>query len=156
MPETEIVGEAVLRDFPLRLWHKQREHTDEMLRVFTLLVLGEHQQAGAGSAPRQLVELAEAVIGRYGPLLDQVNAERQALHDSGLDRCDSRSPLPRETPQLVAQIDAAMRAADDFCRQGALLTLQRSDDLIAFWEWQCREVLAQYDGAEPTPWPGPF
>jgi hypothetical protein len=45
-----------------------------------------------------------------------------------------------------------LNRADDYCRQGALLTLATPDDLVAFRRWYLGEFRAQINGARPTPW----
>lgn len=151
----KVVGYAVLRDYPLRLWLKQQEHSDGLLREFQLLIGG--QEAGAEtSAPAQLVGLAEMFTTRFGTLINEINEERHAAIDRGLDRMDSRVPLPEGTPQLLEQVSQVMRVVDEYCGAGELLTLARPPELIAFSDWSLGELTAQYHGAEPTPWCGPF
>jgi hypothetical protein len=154
-PHLEIVRTAVLRDYPLRLWAESREHTDSLLREFQLLLVGE-ETGPEDHAPRRLVQLADFFTSRYGSLIDEINAERQEAFDRGADRCDSRVPMPKGTPELLDQVNAVMAAVDDYCRSGDLLVLPRSPRLLALADWTDRELRAQYEGAEPTPWPGPF
>ncbi len=153
-PSYEVVGEAVLRDYPLRLWAAQQEHTDDLLREFTLVLIGE--QADRPHAPAQLVELAQMFSARFGPLLDQLNATRQQALDAGRDRMDSVVPLVTGTAELMEQVRGVLDAVDDYCRRGRLLSLERSREQIALFDWTHAELLAQLGGAEPTPWGGPF
>lgn len=150
-----IVGQAVLRDYPLRLWLRQQEHTDAVIREFQLLV-GGHQAGADTSAPAQLVQLAEMFTKRFGGLISAVNDTRFAALAQGRDRMDSHVPLPEETPALMQQVESVLKAVDEYCRAGDLLTLARPDELIALSQWATSELIAQYEGAEPTPWPGPF
>lgn len=151
----KVVGHAVLRDFPLRLWLRQQEHSDALLREFQLL-LGGRGTGSDTSAPAQLVQLAQMFTTRFGALINAINDERHAAMDRGLDRIDSRVPLPEGTPQLLEQVANVMRLVDDYCLAGDLLTLARPPEVIAFSQWSLAELTAQYEGAEPTPWPGPF
>lgn len=151
----KLVGEAVLRDYPLRLWLRQQEHSDAVLREFQLLV-GAQEAGAQTSAPAQLVELAELFTTRFGGLISEINDERHAALEQGLDRMDSRVPMPEGTPQLMQQVAGVLHAVDDYCRGGELLTLARPPELVTFFEWTMSELTAQYDGAPPTPWPGPF
>lgn len=153
--EPRIRGEAVLRDYPLRLWAEQQEHTQALLREFQLLLVGE-QQGPDHAAPRRLVELADMFTARFGPLIERINAERQDAYDRGLDRLDSVVPMPEGTPELMRQVDSVMAAVDQYCANGDLLVLPRPPEQLALSEWTTRELLAQYEGAPPTPWPGPF
>jgi hypothetical protein len=147
-------GTAVLRDYPLRLWAEQQEHVDSVMREFQLLVVGE--RSGVSSAPRMLVELADMFTSRFGDLLQAINEERQAALEAGLDRLDSQIPLVEGAPALLEQVREVLAAVDAYCASGDLLVLPRSPGLVALGDWTRRELLAQYEGAEPTPWPGPF
>ena len=151
----EIVGEAVLRDYPLRIWARQQEHSDEILREFKLLVSGA-QSGEADAAPAALLALAEMFSERFGRLVDAITATRLAALEQGADRMDWRVPLPRSTPELMRQVESVWRAVDEYCRSGELLALARPADVVALQDWSIRELVAQFEGAEPTPWPGPF
>jgi len=149
----EIVGRAVLRDFPLRIWHRQQDHRQELIREFQLLVAPgtEHHDV-----PERLLEMAEMFNSRYSALLDAITAERQQAYDAGLTRFDSVVPLPAETPQLIRQAQRVLAEVDDYCRAGELLTLATPPDVLAFREWSTSEILRQYRGEDPIPWTGPF
>jgi hypothetical protein len=147
---------GVLRDYPLRLWAEQEEYTQDLLREFQLLLMGEQSGRMKESAPGQLIELANLFQTRFGSLLQSISEERQSAYDRGLDRIDSAIPLIEGAPQLLEQVRQVLEAADDFCRQGDLLLLPRPAHLVAFSDWVRAELIAQYEGADPTPWPGPF
>lgn len=150
-----VVGTAVLQDYPLRLWARSQEHSDELLREFNLLLLGQEAHDSA-AAPRQLVELAQMFTHSFGGLLDAIQVERTAAYEAGADRMDSTIPMVEGTPELLGRVQQVLTAVDEYCRQGALLALARPDDVKALSDWTLAELVAQYGGAEPTPWPGPF
>lgn len=151
-----VIGQAVLRDYPLRLWQLQQEHTDAVLREFSLLLGGHEAGLTAGSPPEQLLQLAEMFTVRFGPLLTAINETRQQAVREGLDRMDSVVPLVEGTPELLAQVRTVMTAVDEFCNNGDLLTLARPPELAELSNWSMNELVVQYEGGEPTPWPGPF
>ena len=66
------------------------------------------------------------------------------------------SALVEGTPQLMAQVRQVMDAVDAYCRSGNLLTLERSEDDRRLFDWTLEQIVLQYEGGEPTPWPGPF
>jgi hypothetical protein len=152
----EVIGEAVLLDFPLRLWARQQQHTEELLREFNLLLLGQESGQATQAAPGQLVALAEMFTRNFGVLLDRLAESRQAAYDAGADRMDSVVPIPPDLPELIDQVRRVLAVVDEYCSRGQLLALQRPEELRALTEWSMAELLAQQDGAEPTPWPGPF
>lgn len=147
---------AVLRDYPLRLWAWQTEHFEALLREFSLLLLGSSSRESRDDAPAQLVALAEMFTTRYGTLIDEINQTRAGAYAAGLDRIDSRVPLVEGLPALLAQVHDVFAAVDGYCRSGQLLTLARPPELLALAEWSTGELVGQYAGEEPKPWPGPF
>jgi hypothetical protein len=147
---------AVLRDYPLRLWLEQQEHSDGLLREFKLLLIGERSGEMHTKPPGRLVALADMFDTRFGPLLDAITRERQEALERGLDRIDSVIPLVEGTPEILEQVREVMAAVDDYCRDGELLLLPRSPELMALYDWTHEQIVGQYAGAEPTPWPGPF
>jgi len=146
---------AVLRDYPLRLWFEQNEYFEELLREYRLLLDGQ-AASSVPSAPRRLIELAEELGGRFGGVLQTVNAERQRAHEEGRDRMDCRVPVSDALPAVLEHVREVLEQSDEHCRQGQLLSLPRSPELVAFATWAGTELQAQVRGAEPTPWPGPF
>lgn len=156
MSAPKILGHAVLRDYPLRLWAWQTEHYEAVLREFNLLLLGSATGQTREDAPAQLVALAEMFTTRFGPMIDDINQARAAAYEAGRDRMDSRVPLVEGIPELMAQVQQVMQAVDAYCRSGQLLTLARPAELVALSAWTAEELTAQYEGREPRPWPGPF
>jgi len=155
-PRSEVIGTAVLRDFPLRLWAQQQEHTEEMVREFQLMLSGQATGQTALSPPARLVELADFFTGRFGLLLDEITARRAEALEQGRDRMDSEVPLVAGTAELLERVREVLDAVDAFCRHGDLLMLARTPEQLALQEWTTRELAAQLQGVPPTPWPGPF
>ena len=147
---------GVLKDYPLRLWARQQEYTEELLREFALLLIGERSSDLHSAAPGRLVEFADTFTATYGPLLTAIQDERRSALERGLDRIDSRVPLVDGTPALLEGIRDVLDSADEFCRTGGLLALPRPDELVRLFDWTCHELTVQYAGGAPTPWPGPF
>jgi hypothetical protein len=152
--ELVIVGHAVLRDYPLRLWHRQQEYTEGLLREFQLIAAGA-DTAGA-STPSRLLSFAELFTTRYAPLLELVNTEREAAFAKGLIKFDSIVPLPQETPDLLRHARQVFREVNEYCRAGDLLTLMPPKDVAALRRWSNVEIERQFRGEEPIPWSGPF
>lgn len=152
---TEIIGEAVLLDYPLRLWARQQEHTDEILREFVLLLSGEDSGTTA-AAPAQLVALASMFSTHFGALIDKITVLRQQRYDAGDDRMDLPMPLPRSTPELMQRVEQVWAAVDDYCSSGELLALARPPQVAALMTWAAQELSRQSRGEKATPWPGPW
>ena len=148
-----IVGEAVLRNFPVRLWHRSFEHTQDLMREFQLIV-----SVGSDSTdvPHRLLDMADVFITRFGRQIDAITAARQQAYVAGLVTFDSIVPLPVETMSIVPPAVRMLEDVDEYCRRGDLLTLARPAELAALQTWTTGEVMAQFQGQQPTPWTGPM
>jgi hypothetical protein len=62
--------------------------------------------------------------------------------------------VPADVVEVGAKIERLLDEADAFCREGTLLTLAASDDVVAFRRWYLGELTRQVGGAAPQPWPG--
>jgi len=151
----EIVGEAVLVDYPLRLWDRQQDHTRELVREFTLMLAGV-RSGTTHSPPERLLELARTFDERFGPLLESMNNVRQAELDAGRDRMDWRVPLMRSTSAILEEVDEVLLAVDEYCACGEMLALSRPPGRIAFLAWVTGEIRRQLAGGAPVAWAGPF
>ena len=149
----EIVGEAVLRSFPLRVWHRQQDYTHDLLREFQLLTSAGDTRAHA--VPAKLLAVADEFLTKYGSLSTRLAEDRLAALRRGEVTIDSSVPLPAETPSLVASIRDLLVEVEDYCRNGDLLTLAAPADVTALREWTLSEMLRQFAGEPPTPWSGP-
>ena len=150
-----IIGEAVLRGFPLRLWDRHQQHMDAILRELQLVV-GAARIQGAPEVPPHLSDAAEMFSMLFGTLVDAVDA---ACRHAGADeagRVDVRVTLVDRTPDLLDHLGEVLEAVDEYCAGGNMLTLARPPEMIALAGWIMSELTAQYYGAAPTPWAGPF
>ena len=148
-----IVGEAVLLNYPLKIWYRQYEHTQDLMREFQLI-----RSAGSDphDVPRRLMEMADHFVSRYGRQIDQINRERLRAYEAGQTTCASRVPLPAELPELMGPVLLLLKEVDAYCQSGDLLTPPRAPEVVALQDWTTSECLAQFHGAGPTPWDGPL
>ena len=154
----EIVGEAVLVGFPLRVWHRQQEYTHDLLREFQLLTSarGAVGDADPPDVPARLLAVADEFVSKYGSYSTRIAEDRESALRRGEVAIDSTVPLPAETPALVASVRDLLVDVEDYCRRGRLLTLSAPGDVAALREWTLSEMLRQFEGQPPTPWSGPL
>jgi hypothetical protein len=140
---------------PVAVWVAAQEHTDELLREFTLIATAQGTpQAPRHDVPRRLTALIVELAAQYGGFGE---ANEQRLLEAAVAGEDSVD-LVYEVP--VAVVDGArhlgelLDEADEYCRSGEhLLTLATSPELVAFRRWFLAEFLRQAAGEPPMPWP---
>lgn len=145
--------EVHLIEFPLPIFRRAQEHGDELVREFSLIALAEQDQPDP-TVPVRLLELVKAVTREYGSVSTEVEQQRDAALEAGLDSIDLIYRVPPAVAEASLVLGAMLDEADDFCRLGdALLTLATPPEAKRFRDWYLQEFVAQLSGADPTPWP---
>jgi hypothetical protein len=142
--------EVRIVDMPLDVYAEASEHSDELMREFTLI--RERDQDGR-AVPRRLLELVDQLSATYGAF----TAGQEAELRGSLDRGDATITLVYRVPATVGPaciaLDQLLDEADDFCRDGhELLTLATPPRSLAFRKWFLEEFVRQADGGEPRSW----
>ena len=64
--------------------------------------------------------------------------------------------VPASIVESVAELDAVLDEADQWCRQDQMLVLATPPDLVAYRRWYLEEFRRQVAGESPRPWDGPL
>jgi hypothetical protein len=153
----EDVGPLVevhLLQFPVEVWSRTQQHTDELLREFVLI--GQqlrYDEMATAPVPIRLVELVEELSGSYGSFSEEQEArlfEAVAARESELDLTYQ---IPAAAGAAARHLGDLLNEADEYCRSGDLLTLETPAELVRFREWFLEEFRRQVAGEQPTPWP---
>lgn len=139
---------------PLKVWQRSVDHHDELMRELSLLALAP--TAATTDLPTRLVELVEVLGRQYGAASARPDAERDDALARGLDRLDLVYDVPPAAAEGASALTELMAECELYCRSGLLLTMPRPPDQAAFGQWYLGEFVAQLDGSDPTPWPGPW
>src|SRR5262245_44653293 len=142
---------VVLVDLPVRLWDRARQHADALVREFALLPV---EAGGVNDLAARLAVIAAESETEYAHL----NPAAEDQVESALRRGDERVTVEVHVPEafrqhILASVPVLMEV-DEYCRSGALLSLETPDELRAYWFWYLGEFVRQIDGADPTAWPG--
>ncbi len=137
---------------PVDLWQRAREHTDELMREFALIL----SQPGSSDhdVPRRLTALIAELSRDYGGF-GEANAQLlEQASDAGMSRVDLVYDFPPDAGPAIAHLNDLMDEADEYCRRGQhLLTLATPADQVAFRRWFLDEFVRQTQGQPPIPWP---
>ena len=137
---------------PVPLWAETKQHVDELLREFELMLAGRATDHDGDDTPARLVTLANTLQAQYGGS-EERDAELFAALEAGRETVDLEIELPVEAAEGAKALDAMLDEVDAYCRRGEhLLTLASAPEMVAFRQWYLREVVAQLQGAPPTPW----
>ena len=150
MPNTPLRTVRLLH-FPLQVWQRSADHHQELMREFTLMALRPDLSR---DVPGRLRDLIDRVQERYGGFTEMPTAERTAAVAAGRDFTDLTYVVPESSRQFARELSELLDEADEFCRQGNLLTLAAPPESVAFRHWFFDEFCRQIDGLPPRPWPG--
>jgi len=149
MPPPERTHAVLLRNLPLRLLDRARQHSDALVREFAFVVHGGDDSG----VPARLLEIAADSDANYANL----NPEAERLCDDALARgeefLDVEVTVPSHFRDHILAAVPVLLEVEEFCRSGQMLTLVAPDDLRAFWVWYLGEFVRQIEGQPPQPWP---
>jgi hypothetical protein len=143
--EVRLLGLA-LRDFA----HSAAHH-DELFREFALVLSCE--PAPSHELPNRLLAVIQELTNRFGGFTAAPQGELQAALERGDESIDLTFHVPVEAKDAALRLEELLAAADEYCRDGELLTVAPPAGAVRFRDWYLHEFVAQIDGEPPTPWP---
>lgn len=145
-----------LLNFPLRVFASAREHHDELMREFALLSLqADHDRTGAALPPR-LAQLVDLLGRRYGAARQRGHPAREAALVRSDLAADLEHHVDPDSAAELHQLIELLAEAEEFSRQGYLLTMPSTPLQRRFVRWLGQEFLRQTAGLQPIPWDGPY
>ncbi len=160
-PAAEELVTVVLRGLPVPLHARASEHGQELQREFTLLHLQLERQAEAGNpahsaerdVPRRLVELVDALQGRYAVYTTEQEDQLEAAIEQGLESIDLTFRVPPDAAAASVDLGAMLEEADAYCREGRhLLTLATPPEALAYRQWYLQQFVDQIAGRPAQSW----
>jgi hypothetical protein len=137
---------------PVDLYLTAAQHTDELVREFTLISIGERTGVTENDVPARLLELVGELRGRYAKQTGEIRSQFEAARSRGARTIDLELPGGETAAGLTERLTAMLDEADEFCRAGNLLTLAAPPDVVAWRHWWRDQVVGQVrDDAEPAP-----
>ena len=137
-----------LRDFPMAVYSRAEEHSDGLMREFSLIATSEASDA----VPRRLLDLAAHLEQQFGDYTAGYDQEIEAARSRGDDFVTLRLQVPRGARDAALELAETLAQADEYCRSGDLLSLVPPPDVLRFRNWYIEQFVGQIDGRPPVPW----
>src|SRR4051812_30328419 len=140
---------AVLIDFPVRVAGRAYRHREALLREFAIISFGGGEQA---DVPKRLVEIAKILDEQYS---GKNPAADDAIYEAAtrkIEFIDLELSVQARVKDDMLDLAPLLHEADEYCRNGGLLTMAPSDETRLFWQWFLGEFVRQADGDEPRSW----
>ena len=138
----------LLRGCPVRLWLRQDEHIDELVRDVQLLSATHELDPG-------LVSVGEVrdLLAVFAPLRRGTRRAVEAAQAQGLDELDVTVDLPVRAADEVVRLDDLLSLSDEGLDDQRLLTVRAEPDVVRLRAWMIEQVRAQLEeGAEAVAW----
>jgi hypothetical protein len=150
-PSSEMVTIRLV-DYPVALANRAGRHYEAIQREFALIHFSD--DATKASVPARLLEVAERTHATLesGEIIDREQVETSIEQGTGTITVDLR--MPRAAGVVMAELVGLLVEADDFCRDGDLITVAMPPECREFREWFLGEFSRQADGEPPIPWTG--
>lgn len=144
----EDLIEVELRDLPVTLFARAQEHSDGLMREFSLIAGAE---PGVG-VPRRVLELAGRLEQQYGDYTARYDDEIDAARERGDEFVTLRMQVPRQARAAALELGDMLAEADEYCRRGDLLSLVPPPEVLRFRAWYLTQFVDQVDGHPPVSW----
>ncbi|MDQ6797877.1 MAG: hypothetical protein M3011_07645 [Actinomycetota bacterium] len=151
MTDDADMAEVRLLALDLAELHDAEAHHDELFREFALIAAAD--PSPGHELPGQLVTLIDELTARFAVFASGPQDELAAAAERGDQEVDVSYRVPRGVAEAVTRLAELLTAADDYCRNGDLLTLAPPPEAVTFRNWYLGEFVAQCRGSDPTPWP---
>jgi hypothetical protein len=147
----EELFEVQILGFPVPLYARARRHMEALTREFEFIAEGAGDDQ---DVPRRLLDLVERIRPRFAGLNTVAEARIEAALASGEETVDLVYQMPLTAAAASEELIAMLEEADEFCRQGELLTLAAAPEESAFRRWFLHEFATQLHGGGATRWSG--
>ena len=149
MPATPVV-DILLLDLPVALWASTRARTDLLLSALEPVAAAKPRSPAA-----KLVKLVARLDADYAEVSAPSELELRAAAARRLIQVDVAYGVVREARDDLATLIPAYDAADRWCRDNDMAAVATPPEEAAFRRWFLGQIVAQLDGAFPTPWKCP-
>ena len=135
---------------PVELFLATRQQHDEIMREFAVLALAHTDEQGA--QPQELRRLVRELGVHYAASGSRGDASVEAASREGRPTIELTYRVPISVLEAADRLEGLMQSADAFCREGRMLTMPRTPQMVRFAEWWVGELRRQVAGYGPTPW----
>jgi GAF domain-containing protein/anti-sigma regulatory factor (Ser/Thr protein kinase) len=137
---------------PVSLLQKASEEYEALFRELRLMKEHTDARTSPSKLPERLSVLLSEIGTRFNGFGPGVDESWQEVIDHRAESYDWHMELPVSAVEACQFYDSMLDEADDFVLVAQLLTLPASPASVAVRRWFLSELVAQLNGAPPTPW----
>lgn len=134
--------------FPIQTFQRSQEHSDALMREFSLILLSEDHDV-----PRRLLALSQELSEQYSQMTLETDRKRDAAVARGDASVDLTYSVPPQVADAARHLGELYDEADVYCRSGEhLLTMATPPDALRFRRWFLDQFIHQTKGDPPVAW----
>jgi GAF domain-containing protein/anti-sigma regulatory factor (Ser/Thr protein kinase) len=155
LPEVRDRGPIVavnLLGIPVALLQKASEEYEALFRELRLMKEHTDPRLSRTMLPERLSVLLSEIGTRFNGFGPGVDESWQEVIDHHAESYDWHLELPASAVEACEFYDTMLDEADEYVLGAQLLTLPASPSSVAVRRWFMSELIAQLQGASPTPW----
>ena len=149
-PEAADLVRVRIVGIPVDLWARARERHEGLLRELSLMSL--EREGEPHPVPARLLAFGDDLRRRYGTMTGSASEQLDTAAEAGIETLDVEYDVPGEAASVAEGYIELLDQVDAYCREGDLLTLEPSPDILAFRTWFLGEFARQLRGEPPLPW----
>jgi hypothetical protein len=151
-PSDARLHDVHLLEVPIALFLATRQQHDELIREFAVMGLGHGDEDMAQPADLRL--LIQELGVTHAKADNRTEGEIRDALAAGLASTDLHYRVPASVVEGSDRLDSLIVRADEFCRQGLMLTMPRTPAMVAFADWWLDELRRQVAGRPARAWTG--
>lgn len=134
--------------FPIPTFQRAQEHSDALMREFSLILLSEDHDV-----PRRLLRLIQELSNEYTHMTVETDRTRDEAVERGDESVDLTYRVPAQVGPAARHLGELYDEADDYCRSGEhLLTMASTPEVVRFRRWFLDQFVDQAAGRPPVAW----
>lgn len=126
---------------------RSNQHLRDLMAEMRVIASGEKTHSNDRPLPAELAEAVDSILSQYAAVAEATNRIAEEASQRGESNVRVEMTLPKEASGAARQILSAIEHADEYCRDGTLLTLPAPEDVAAFRRSYIGEIIRQLETA---------
>lgn len=143
------VKDILLLDLPVLLWAEAKDRHDALVAALT-----ERPGRDASAAPARFRAAVERLSGEFAEHVAPSELELRLAAERRIQQLDVALSVPAHARDDLAVLCDTYDQTEAYARRRKLIDSVAPGEVVKFRHWVIGQIVAQLDGAFPSPWSG--